>query len=427
MATASQVAWSDDGTNWNTTASISGFGNPGETSIVSQRDGTLIALQNQGQTAGTNLLTSVSVNGGTNWTAWLPATNLANANLNLVSAYNRPMTHLLPNGLYAIATSQGPNARTNGIIYICDTGAKVVRTIPFGWYGPTASLSGLVQYPDFAVDGDCLDLVWSGGCNGIHFYKVPLKYADTIWSSSGTSYANYCYGLTNLNINSTSQTNVTLNNPTFTGTSTGATMQVTTVNATIVNGNGYGLTNLQASGVSTNGGTTGQAMINGGNGTVLWTNNQSIVAAGDGETTETMSTNPVTGQVTYTSNVNTNQFLGAGAGGYRDGVNVTNINASANGLVPNTPAGIKAAGGDTNAPSAYDLSGVGVSAAQAVTNNFLARLSTGDSGGQTNIPAIQIVGVLNTSFPTNHIGPLLQINILWGTTNIFLLGCYTNQ
>jgi hypothetical protein len=101
------------------------------------------------------------------------------------------MAHLLPNGLYAIATSQGPNARTNGIIYICDTGAKVVRTIPFGWYGPTAILTGMVQYPDFAVDGDCLDLVWSGSQNGIHFYKVPLKYADTIWSSSGTSYANY--------------------------------------------------------------------------------------------------------------------------------------------------------------------------------------------------------------------------------------------
>jgi hypothetical protein len=430
MATASQVAWSDDGTNWNTTASISGFGNPGETSIVSQRDGTLIALQNQGQTAGTNLLTSVSVNGGTNWTAWLPATNLANANLNLVSAYNRPMTHLLPNGLYAIATVQGPNDRTNGIIYICDTGAKVVRTIPFGWYGPTASLAGLVQYPDFAVDGDYLDLVWSGGVNGIHFYKVPLKYADTIWSSSGTSYANYCSGLTNLNINSTSQTNVTLINPTFTGTSTGATMQVTTVNATIVNGNGYGLTNvnalssqrldstnstdqhlfwnvnnhpfvgawnflqnnggvynlvyfdliscdgagtyqtnslkadtffhswtfgdgtdviyaapngngygltnLQASGVSTNGGTAGQVMINGGNGTVLWTNNQSIVAAGTGETTETMSTNPVTGQVTYTSNVNTNQFLASTGNLPFNGGAITNLNVSS--LVINTNA-----------------------------------------------------------------------------------------
>jgi hypothetical protein len=189
-ATASQVAWSDDGTNWNTTASISGGAEPCEVSIVSQLDGTLIAFQNQGAT-GTNLLVSVSVNGGTNWTAWLPATNSANPNLNLVAAWQRPMAHLLPNGLYAIATSQGPNARTNGIIYICDTGAKVVRTIPFGWYGPTAILTGIVQYPDFAVDGDCLDLVWSGSQNGIHFYKVPLKYADTIWSSSGTSYANY--------------------------------------------------------------------------------------------------------------------------------------------------------------------------------------------------------------------------------------------
>jgi hypothetical protein len=118
------------------------------------------------------------------------------------------------------------------------------------------------------------------------------------------------------------------------------------------NGDGSGLTGLQASGISTNGGITGQVMINGGNGTVLWTNNQSIVAAGTGETTETMSTNPVTGQVTYTSNVNTNQFLGAGVG-WRDGVNVTNINASANGLVTNTPAGIAAAGGNTNLSSAY--------------------------------------------------------------------------
>ena len=91
-------------------------------------------------------------------------------------------------------------------------------------------------------------------------------------------------------------------------------------------GNGSGLTNLQASGVSTNGSTAGQVMINGGNGTVLWTNNQSVVAAGAGETAETMTTNPVTGQVTYTSNVDTNQFLASTGNSPFNGSAITNLN-----------------------------------------------------------------------------------------------------
>jgi hypothetical protein len=96
--------------------------------------------------------------------------------------------------------------------------------------------------------------------------------------------------------------------------------------ATNLVGSGSGLTNLQASGVSTNGSTAGQVMINGGNGTVVWTNNQSVVAAGDGETAETMTTNPVTGQVTYTSNVNTNQFLASTGNSPFNGSAITNLN-----------------------------------------------------------------------------------------------------
>ena len=105
----------------------------------------------------------------------------------------------------------------------------------------------------------------------------------------------------------------------------------------LLTGNGSGLTNLQASGVSTNGGTTGQVMINGGNGTVLWTNNQSVVAAGAGETAETMTTNPVTGQVTYTSNVNTNQFLASTGNLPLNGNALTNLNLGANGIQPTNP------------------------------------------------------------------------------------------
>jgi hypothetical protein len=161
---------------------------------------------------------------------------------------------------------------------------------------------------------------------------------------------------------------------TYTGTFRGA-----------FNGSLAGGTNLPASGISTSGGTPGQILLNTVNGTV-WTNDQSIVQAGSYEFV-TATTNPITGQITYTvTGVNTNQFLGAGPGGYRDAGNVTNINAAANGLVPNNSAGIAAAGGVTNL-SPWFVSG-GQNASFSAGNNYFAYGTAATAGSIINSGAI---------------------------------------
>jgi hypothetical protein len=101
-------------------------------------------------------------------------------------------------------------------------------------------------------------------------------------------------------------------------------------------GSGAALFNVQAGGISTNGGTVGQILLLTSSGTV-WTNDQSIVQAGSYEFV-TSITNLITGQITYTvTGVNTNQFLGAGTGGYRDAGNVTNLNLGANNIQKTNP------------------------------------------------------------------------------------------
>ena len=118
---------------------------------------------------------------------------------------------------------------------------------------------------------------------------------------------------------------LTASNATFLGTSTAATVNATNVNVTgsfNINGSPV-LTNVLAAQISPAGGTAGQILLNTGTGTV-WTNDQSIVQAGSYEFV-TSTTNLVTGQIIYTvTGVNTNQFLGAGPGGYKDASSVTN-------------------------------------------------------------------------------------------------------
>ena len=122
---------------------------------------------------------------------------------------------------------------------------------------------------------------------------------------------------------------------TFTGSGSGLTAissnSIVSVNGSQVKGNVASAASLDAGAtinanqISTSGGTVGQILLNTAAGTV-WTNDQSIVQAGSYEFV-TSITNPITGQITYTvSGVNTNQFLGAGPGGYRDASSVTNLN-----------------------------------------------------------------------------------------------------
>ena len=147
--------YSPDGANWFSSGNENGFDNVGETSICQEPNGTLVAIQNNGP----YLLRSTSADGGATWTTWA-------TNFNLPSVKARPMVHSLPSGLYGVATTQGPNARTNGVIYICDSGSTVISTILFGWYGTNKNT---VQYPDFIMDGDSIFTVWSEApLGGIH-------------------------------------------------------------------------------------------------------------------------------------------------------------------------------------------------------------------------------------------------------------------
>jgi hypothetical protein len=89
------------------------------------------------------------------------------------------MIHSFPGGLYGVAATQGPNDRTNGIIYICDAGSTVVSTILFGWYGST---NNTVQYPDFIMDSDSIFIVWSEApYGGIHASSLPLKFKQPLF------------------------------------------------------------------------------------------------------------------------------------------------------------------------------------------------------------------------------------------------------
>ena len=158
-----RFARSDDGLNWTNSAPECNFSSPGETGIGMEPDGTLVAIQRRWN----YLMRTTSTNGGATWATWTVCSNLPSTDA-------RAMVHSFKNGLYAVAASQGPNARTNGIIYICDTGSTVVSTIPFGWYGGIAV--NVVQYPDFIVDGDSVFTVWSEApCGGIHAASLPLN------------------------------------------------------------------------------------------------------------------------------------------------------------------------------------------------------------------------------------------------------------
>ena len=129
-------------------------------------------------------------------------------------------------------------------------------------------------------------------------------------------------------------------------------------------GNGSGLTNVPASGISTSGGTPGQILLNTVNGTV-WTNDQSIVQAGSYEFVAS-TTNLVTGQIIYTvTGVNTNQFIGAGPGGYRDASGVTNASTALTGST------VKLVTTTTNIP------GNNSSASWVATNSSLSFTLTG--------------------------------------------------
>ncbi len=69
----------------------------------------------------------------------------------------------------------------------------------------------------------------------------------------------------------------------------------------------------------------------------------------------------------------------------------------------NTAAGIKAAGGDTNAPGAYDLTGVGAAAATAV-QTALALTNTATLTTATNLAAVErsaLIATNSTMLATN--------------------------
>jgi hypothetical protein len=198
-----------------------------------------------------------------------------------------------------------------------------------------------------------------------------------------------------------------------------------TIGGTFI-GNGYGVTNLKASGISTAGGTAGQILLNTGT-TTVWTNDQSIVQAGSYEFV-TSTTNPVTGQITYTvTGVNTNQFLGAGPGGYWDAVNLTNLtwgqwqlytNPADGSLIQTNSTygvvgtisltnGIVIVGGRAFNPGVPTISGTNSSLvssvfldANAQNNSMLLSISTTSATQVANSNYCTIT--FSQPFPTNH-------------------------
>lgn len=64
--------------------------------------------------------------------------------------------------------------------------------------------------------------------------------------------------------------------------------------------------------------------------------------------------------------------------------------------------------------------------ATSPSNNWVGTF-TGNGSGLTNVPSTAITGTMVTQFPTNTVVGYLQIALKYGTTNLFIPLCYTNQ